>query len=361
MSEEFQTEVSNEEVCQQFDEESVEHDADGTGITVIGERLGTALLQIERFVEEAVLSDSPAFSMDAKGRWKQLRLGRHRHLMNAYFRHYSHLNGYGPYVDLFFETATSFGNFPSPFEFNWFVEALRAKYRSEAFQCALTTQSIDEKKRARSLTDYVDALFESCGTLLIVRIDLLYRYDAAPVTLERALSDFDRMMANSRHNKIFEGKIGFIRRLEFGELRGHYHFHVLFFFDGSVRRSGYHVCELLGAYWKKITQGQGHFENCNSNEAMYERKGMLAIGKVNHRDVTKRSNITRVINYFVKREQLLRRKAVGVTKAITRGEMPKPKARKLGRPRQSPVSTGEGALREPHACKGSPCDALLRG
>jgi hypothetical protein len=349
MAEDFNKDTSNADVYHQFDQESIEHDVDGTGVTVIGEQLGTALRDIERFVEEAVLTEGPAFTTDLRGRLVECPLARHRGLMNSYFRLYSPLNGYSPYVDLFFATALDFPDFQEPWQFNGFVEELRGRYRSEEFQRVLQTQSIDEKKLSKSLTQYVDALFARHARLLLVRIDLLYRHGGEPVTLERALADFDRFMANSRHNKIFKGKVGFIRRLEFGDLRGHYHFHLLYFFHGSNRHRGYHACELLGEYWKKITNGLGHFENCNKNESAYKAKGILAIGMVNHHEFAKRDNLRRVINYFVKRHQLLRRKAVGVTKAITRGEMPAPKANNVGRPRGSSGAVGPR----------NPYDALL--
>ncbi|WP_415887580.1 inovirus-type Gp2 protein [Neptuniibacter sp. QD37_6] len=127
-------------------------------------------------------------------------------------------------------------------------ERLSEKLSEPKFQKLILKSKQTTDKNYRSMLSYIDKLFKKRSRLLVVRVDLSYKAEIADICrrasftmadhvseFEQVKADLERLLRNRRHNKIFRGLLGYIWKLEHGVLRG-YHYHVVFFFDGAIRR-----------------------------------------------------------------------------------------------------------------------------
>jgi hypothetical protein len=132
---------------------------------------------------------------------------------------------------------------------------------------------------------------------LVLRLDLTYRKDVDTQFLHeveirekywQALQDREHLFRNTRSNSIFDNMVGYIWKLEPGELKD-WHYHFFFLFNGSQVREDISRADMIGEYWQKvITQGRGIYYNCNAHKDKYKRCG---IGMINHYDMELIANL----------------------------------------------------------------------
>lgn len=190
-----------------------------------------------------------------------------------------------------------------------------------------------DKRRRISNESYLDALQEKYSKLCVVRVDLEYAKNSetnkVEITLNEANKHISRLLNNRRNNEIFDHNIGYLIKTEYGEDRN-VHFHSFFFYDGQKVQKDIIKGEDIGKYWSKnITNGTGTYYNCNRND--YKEKH--AIGILDYRDVEKRRNLDKSMEYLAKDKQNID----GLNenekdRAIRRGTIPKEKSTR-GRPR----------------------------
>lgn len=174
-------------------------------------------------------------------------------------------------------------------------------------------------KNYRSMLSYIDRLFENRSRLLVVRVDLKYKKnhnDSVRRSMseygisgrgidefESVKSDMERLLANRRHNKIFDGLLGYVWKLEYGVLT-RYHYHVVFFFNSSTKRADKLIGKNIGEYWSnEITQGRGAYFNVNSSSNYYK---FDVRGQVHYTDVDAREGLRRIASYFSKADYFMR-------------------------------------------------------
>lgn len=216
-------------------------------------------------------------------------------------------------------------------EFYW---KLRERLSSPRLRKKIHDYNWQIENNLRNFQSYVDSMFRECARLVVLRLDLEYRAECKPSLME-AVSDLDRFFSNRRHNDIFRARRGYIVKVEFGIYTG-YHFHLLLFFDGSIRsnNSDVHHAEEIGEYWKNvITKGKGRFCNVNKDKAKYEKKGRLGIGTIHVSETSLIANLKGIVRYFCKKEQFFKPKSEPKFKTIRKGKAPTLRAKKLGRPR----------------------------
>jgi hypothetical protein len=92
--------------------------------------------------------------------------------------------------------------------------------------------------------------------------------------------------------------LGYVWKLEYGNFKG-FHYHMIFFFDGSKLQKDNKIAELLGNYWQNnITQGNGLYYNCNRDKSIYKNCG---IGMINYSDIELIKNLKKsVASYLTK-------------------------------------------------------------
>lgn len=178
-----------------------------------------------------------------------------------------------------------------------------------------------------------------CARIVVLRVDLYYQKEYWDrINAQDAVADLDRLLENNRCNTLFRHRLGYIAKLEYGIEKG-LHFHLVFFFDGS-RRDGakdIYLAQQIGEYWVNvITKGRGDYWNVNAHRHEYERKDIRGIGLINAHQIAQINNLKElVVGYLCKSSQFIRPKIGPDIRLIRRGNLPKMRPIKRGRPRKS--------------------------
>lgn len=216
--------------------------------------------------------------------------------------------------------------------FNGCVNRIRQEAKSKQFQSKLKNYQRSGNKNYKELTEYVDALFERYSRLLVLRVDLGYRKEFSKTTQAEAKQDREHLLQNTRSNKLFGDMVGYIWKLEHGPDKG-FHYHIMFFFDGSKVREDGTLVKRIGQYWLNvITKGRGVYYNCNADKSRYKSCG---IGMVDHRDSLMRDGLGKAVLYLTKIDLYMKLQAVG--RSMGKMERPNPKDAR-GRPRAVSLS-----------------------
>lgn len=222
---------------------------------------------------------------------------------------------------------------------NGFVEEVRNEGRSKKFKDTMAEFKRLANKNYRSLLRYIDALFVHYSRLLVLRIDLGYHKNHCwPSSAEGLVTYVDakkhwpamyKYLRTMLPNDCF---VGFSMKLEYA-LQKNFHFHLLVFLDGSKVREDITISKLIGERWENvITEGKGLYWNCNANKRAYKA---LGIGMVNHYDAELRENLkAKVATYMTKTDYYIKLVIPNNGRAFSKGNMPKSKSIKLGRPRK---------------------------
>lgn len=191
--------------------------------------------------------------------------------------------------------------------FQDFQYNLRTKHRK-----FLDDLKSKNKRNSRKLRDYFDSILKQHCKLLLVRVDLAYRYDA-----NTSLETFDRdikILVNRIQNKdsCFKGQVGYAYRLEQGGKSKGYHCHLLVTYNGSKHCRDSYLAQEIGELWQeRITDDQGLFYNCNQKDhkRRYELTDSLGIGMIERKDPKAVENAHTAIRYLAspdKQTQYLR-------------------------------------------------------
>ncbi|MFZ6681075.1 hypothetical protein [Undibacterium sp. Tian12W] len=224
------------------------------------------------------------------------------------------------------------------------LDLICAKSRTAEFKAKLRFQAKEANERYTDYCNYVNALFDCCDRLVVLRVDLVYHKELTGKTsLEMALADLDRLFANMRNNYLFESLEGYIVKTEYGIERG-IHFHLVLFFNGSARNGSSHIfhARQIGQYWSEvITRGRGWYWNCNRDAKNYQKMGRLGVGLIHWSDTDLRNNLLEhVVGYVCKQDQCFRSLLLPRAKLIRRGQYPAILNVKRGRPRMLSQTDG---------------------
>lgn len=314
---------------------------------------GNTLETIEKFVKEAISTQSPAFQYNYKIRHKtiiqRLSLSKYFRRFHQYIDEYTPRKIFSQNVTLFFDSLKNLkiidansgeANLPipdNPIIFDLLINEIRRGSETIEFKNKSIKIELNYKRNLKSASNYVESLFFKYSRLLVLRIDLAFTkesQDGNPSDfVETAQKYIDKFLNARRGNKIFASVVGYIWKLEYGKTKG-LHFHFIFFMDGSKAKKDEFRTSEIGKYWMKITEGNGYFFNVNLKKRHYEKHG-IGIGMIDHTDTDMRNNLLRIIQYFFKKDQYLMERYVKKTRTFGRGEMPKERVTKLGRPRSS--------------------------
>ena len=326
------------------------------------------LCEIERWVTAALSTSKPAYLVNRHingtvditpttlgkklgHNFRQIR-GNSDYTMNRNLIE-SEISGYrlSPNAQLFFNTLPQ-GDFwfTDPYRavdtdkieaeyFNEFLDELRKNSKSETYKGELKRRRKQAENNHKSLTEYINRLFEHYAKILVIRVDLAYITDYKNlISLDEANAHREKLLANRRHNEMFKHEIGFAWGLEYGPNKGGYHYHFFFFYNGEHAQQGIQWADAIGNYWiNTVTEGKGHYFNCNKNINNYEYPG---IGKIDHRDSELRRNLIEMAApYITKKDLFIEIKSEDCQqnkfRTFGRGEMLPPRVPgSLGRPRE---------------------------
>lgn len=218
------------------------------------------------------------------------------------------------------------------------------KQRLAAFHQATQSGGCWERRRylARkrdhnrwAATQLLEGLFERHAKLLVVRVDVGYTEYAAPYMDASMVHQHRQRLCKAFHqHSLFTHLLGYIWKLEYGEYKG-FHYHMLFFFDGSKVRQDVRYAQRIGEYWNTtITQGHGVYFNCNYRAE--ERYHANAMGLVTYHDAEKHQGLIHIIRYLTKIDEYATLTVHGDT--FGHSQSPTPHrgfdAKPLGRPRR---------------------------
>lgn len=332
------------------------------------------LKDIEKFITQVIASNQPGFVL-AENKCRKLNLKKVSPLGDYFYSvfkftqpsEFSVNYQYNAYVQLFFDCWLKLNLgwvvFNNPIDlvlvqdkdkfelfnfvqgmrqfelFNYFIDFIRTASKTVEFKSQVSRAKEKSYKRYRQAKRYIDALFNNRSTrMLVLRLDFAYQEEIAQsITIRQAKKDLNHFFNNKRGNQtLFNGWLGYIRKMEWSPQKG-VHFHMVIFFNGSVREKGAYLAQSLGEYWKKITGNRGIYWNCNDSRHKYKRYG---IGMIEIDNIAKRKILLDdVVNYLTKTEQQLRPRALESEndRLFVMGLMPRERVSRAGRPRRVTV------------------------
>lgn len=203
----------------------------------------------------------------------------------------------------------------------------------KSFQRRLAEQQQDflaefeakNKRNQRSLFEYFASLLQQHRKLLLVRVDLSYKFDHVP-TIKQFDQDIKRLTRRIQDkDTIFKGQVGYVYRLEQGVKSKGFHCHLLVIYNGSKHCSDGYLGQCIGELWQEqITSGDGQFFNCNqkAHKQKYQQSKQLGIGMIERDDGYAISNAKEAMRYLAlpeKDDQYLRCRLAGM-RAFSKGQ-----------------------------------------
>jgi hypothetical protein len=326
-------------------------------VFMVGE-YSSHLWTLIQFVELVLTTEEPAFDIAMNGSRYRVKvaskLGHYFKSFPSFLELYSDNVEYSPDLALFFSCLREHALLHMPlhapgFEIghdqveahllNDFIDVMRERGKKEATRKKLADWKRNANKNLARIRLYVNELLERYARLEVIRVDLLYRtttiteHDlrnanealqaaaqmglncfmdgrAAPaepenlarIDVHTAKADMANFLRGMRSNPVFEHMVGYIWKMEWSRWGG-YHFHCVFFYDGSKVQHDYLLADHIGRHWQQVTDNRGFAHNCNADARRYRNWG---IGRVDHYDHAKRVLLDQALSYLAKRDQYVR-------------------------------------------------------
>ena len=144
--------------------------------------------------------------------------------------------------------------------------------------------------------------FKKYTQILVLRLDFGYERkerwyvteEEAYIELIQARGDFENFVTEMAKNELYEHKVGYAWKLEYGLENGFKYY--IIFFDGSQISDDAMISNKIGEHWKNITkEHNGIYYNLNANKEYYKKYNTeLGIGMI-HRCEAERINVLKCI------------------------------------------------------------------
>jgi hypothetical protein len=289
---------------------------------------------IEKFVNQALRGNRPAFELKRSGELVFLPLSKYYALLGMMLSAYDDRYVGTPQVDAFFLAGKELGFLDQPSPFRLSSESPRqycgTKRNAEWFNLLIDrvrsicskgwyTKKIQRHKRrvmARlaSGMKWEQDLFKGRSRHLMLFLTLGYKRSYRDeVTIEDFQADLNRLLNNRRSNGLLGGIKEYIWHREEGAKTG-LHVHILIAYNDDRKKGSkgdMSISKEICDYWDTvITNGRGQAHSENLYRSCKEQRGQVdCLGQVDRGDDKKRSELRRrVIAYLVKADQLLKRK-----------------------------------------------------
>ncbi|PTU78387.1 hypothetical protein DBO86_14525 [Pseudomonas indoloxydans] len=217
---------------------------------------------------------------------------------------------------------------------NAVVVDMRQEASCKEFKETIRRFSKAANKRVVSLNTYIDALFSKYSRMVVIRLDLSYEIGyfrggrSLKDGLVEAKADWVKLQRDIHTGVPVDGMLGFACKLEYAHLTG-FHFHLLLFYDGSLHCQDITLARSVGEHWHRVvTEGRGRYDNCNARK--YPKPG---VGVISHRGTTLRQNLKGIVAEYLAKVDYLKQPSSECGRVFFRGNMPKARGCKRGRPR----------------------------
>lgn len=254
---------------------------------------------------------------------------------NPYFKLFSEFNRLG-FIRFFLEGGNKRFSHREVVDLiealNDFVCYIRKEVSSKWFRDRMIGFRRLSNKNYKSISFYIDKMFELHSKLLVIRIDLGYRkgvfFEYEKVKKHHCF--FLRSLSDYLENKMKKKSlVGYAWKLEFAPKKL-WHYHMMFFLNGQISREDVTIARLIGEYWEIVAEGVGLYYNCNAHKVSYKT---LGIGLIDHRDKEKRLGLRKASIYMTKTDYYLKLVAPNKGRSFGKGGIPKGSRNRLGRPR----------------------------
>ena len=232
-----------------------------------------------------------------------------------------------------------------------FLKNLKERLTEAECQKKIEQEKKQISKNKQSLLKYIRELFEYRSKLLVIRIDCSYRrteksypkldYEATYIErkhkkigeIAKEVTEERATLLKTLRKKYKKGLVGYVWKLEYGEHKG-FHYHMFFFFDGSIHQKDINIAREIGEIWKnEITNERGLYWNCNATKDNYAKNGKLGIGAIKHSDKELRANLEVTAEYLTKTDYFIKTVLPNGTRTFGKGSVKQKE--KQGRPRKA--------------------------
>lgn len=293
---------------------------------------------IHQIVDKIIKTASPGFEVSCQKNGRRLvscdySLSLHfqtvsycRHTYPAYFQP-------SELTNLFFEIASKAEFFSEEFRnenhpsnqpgkiqadvYNEFIEQIRHAAAAKEFKQRVHKRAYTSTKNFNSAYTYVNELFESHGTLQVVRLNCYLPWLNDDVAMVKQAKGYLRQFSNNkRNNQLFADMAGFLWKLEFHHKHGYY-FHFIFFYPDADGDKHSDLANQIGQYWiARLTKGKGSYQSC---AGLLNKFLSSCIGIMEQTDVDSRGQLDQALYYMTMKDQYLRLGGAGEGKRFGRG------------------------------------------
>ncbi len=147
----------------------------------------------------------------------------------------------------------------------------------------------------------IDVLFKDYSKLSVIRIDFSILKEHGDVISHENMTEYiSNLRNNMRKNSIFKHYITYISKLEYGQEKS-WHYHMIFFFDGSYVNHDINKADQIGEYWvNTITKNMGCYYNANKHKQEYYPCG---IGNIQYHETKKINYLKKAASYLTKEDK----------------------------------------------------------
>ncbi len=232
------------------------------------------------------------------------------------------IHSFNPYIELFknvtaqleLERYVDFRNRCSDDELantldtlNKFLENIRNEAGRPEFKTSINNFQHSLRRNRKSLMDFIELLSARHSKLMVLRINFHYskefnnsfeRENEFKDKYFQAAKDLKKFLNSVRKRKLSKHMVGYAWKLEYASLAG-FHYHLLFFFDGSEVWDGGNRAKMIGEYWQNIiTQGRGRYFNGNDKEYVNNNEDCGIVGMIDFNDPYLKEGLKKTVNYL---------------------------------------------------------------
>jgi hypothetical protein len=316
-----------------------------------------ALIRIERFVDYVLRHNGPAYKPKIRGsaEFSETRIGKRLRKIFPLHSLFDSLHVYSEKPAAFLRACWQAerqyvykvkrpvrSRFDVDIHYaeimNMIVETIRHSATELWFKRCGTDRRYQARANGKVAAMYVMDILNYLARTEIVRMDFGYKGgESAPVTIDRAWSDFSDFIDLLDYHPLFTHLVGYMWSLEQGDDGKGFHMHAAFFFNGSEICRDIVIADRIGDLWEdRITQGRGNFFNCNKHTDRYSYVG---IGTIHRNNSEQCLNAIRCLQYLPKAgeflhkdSQYLRIKTKALMRTFGTGQAPEIMDKHRGRP-----------------------------
>lgn len=186
---------------------------------------------------------------------------------------------------------------------NMLVDELRKSFDSLEYTAFQAARDLKVKRQYKKMLMLIKRLLQLFNQIFIVRIDLGWSdsINSSEISINQMRTSLIKFLKKFRYSKHLPNIVGYLWKLQFSKQKG-YHYHCIFFIDGNTVQRHTDYAEIIGQYWKTMTENRGYFLNC-INDLIEHRR--FSIGLIQYDDHNALDTLEQALFYICKQDQFL--------------------------------------------------------